>query len=121
MSWDRWVLFNQEHCREVQCSTRVGTLSPPAWVGVNIISFLYLLRLPFINMHIVCSISLVIFGFGRGSMVAIYVIFDSRQALVMLILAVVDSFVEDHIPISVLMDFMAFSQFMSRLSKFPFR
>ena len=48
-------------------------------------------------------------------------IFDSRQAFVIFILAVVDSFVEDHIPISVLMDFMAFSQFMSRLSRFPFR
>ena len=121
MSLDRWVLFNQEHCKEVQCSTRVGIPSPPACVGVNIISFLYLLRLPFMNLHIVCSISFVILGLGRGSMVAICVILDSRQALVMLTLAVVDSFVEDHIPISVLMDFIAFSQLMSRLSRFPFR
>ena len=90
--------FNQEHCKEVQCSTRVGIPSPPACVGVNIISFLYLLRLPFIDLHIVGSISLVILGLGRGSMVAIWLILDSRQALVMLTLAVVDNFMEDHIP-----------------------
>ena len=48
-------------------------------------------------------------------------IFDSRQAFVIFILVVVDIFVEDHIPISVLIDFMVFSQFMSRLPKFPFR
>ena len=95
--------------------------SPPACVGVNIISFLYWFRLPFINLKIVCSISLVILGLGRGSIVAMWVILDSRQALVMLIFAVVDSFVEDHIPISVLMDLMAFSQLMSRLSRFPFK
>ena len=53
MSFDRWVLFNQEHCKEVQCSTRVGIPSPPACVGVNIISFLYLFRLPFMNPDIV--------------------------------------------------------------------
>ena len=41
MSLERCVLFNQEHCREVQCSTRLGMPSPPACVGVNIISFLY--------------------------------------------------------------------------------
>ena len=121
MSLERWVLFNQEHCREVQCSTRVGIPSPPACVGVKIISFLYLLRFPFMNLHIVCSISFVILGLGRGSMVAMWVILDSRQALVMLILAVVDNFAEDHIPISVLMAFMAFSQLTSRLSRFPLR
>ena len=54
-------------------------------------------------------------------MVAIWVILDSRQALVRLTLTDVDNFVKDHIPISVLMDFMAFSQLMSRLSRFPFR
>ena len=86
--------------------------SPPAWKGVNIISFLYLFRLPFMNLHIVCSISLVMIGLGRGRMVAMCVILDSRQAFVMFILAVVVSLVEDQIPISVLMDFMALSQFM---------
>ena len=94
---------------------------PPAWVGVKIISFLYLLRLPFMNLHIVCSISFFMWGLGRGKIVAICVIFDRRQALVMFTLAVVDSFVEDHIPISVLMAFMARSQFMSDESKLPLR
>ena len=50
-----------------------------------------------------------------------WVIFDKRQVLVMFIFAVVDSFVEDHIPISVFMDFMALSQFMSKQSRLPFR
>ena len=39
----------------------------------------------------------------------------------MWIFAVVDSFVDDHIPIYVLMYFMAFSQLMSRLSRLPFK
>ena len=51
---------------------------------------------------------LVMFGMGRGSMVAICVNFDNRQVFVMFTLAVVDNFVEDNIPILVLMDFMAF-------------
>ena len=54
-------------------------------------------------------------------MVATWVILDRRQAMVMLTFAVVDNFVEDHIPITVLMDFMAFSQLMSRLSRLPFK
>ena len=95
--------------------------SPPACVGVKIISFLYWFHLPFINLKIVCSISFMILGLGRGSIVAMWVILDNRQALVMLTFAVVDSFVEDHIPISVLMDLIAFSQLISKLSRFPFK
>ena len=121
MSLDRWVLFSQAHCREVQCSAKLGMPSPPACVGVNIISFLYWFRLPFINLKIVCSISFMVLGLGRGSMVAIWVTLDNRQALVIFTFAVVDSFVEDHIPISVLMALMSFSQLMSKLSRLPFK
>ena len=71
--------------------------------------------------HMVCSISLVMLGLGRGRMVAMCVILDSRHALVMFTLAVVVNLMEDQTPISVLMAFMAFSQLMSSLSRFPFR
>ena len=54
-------------------------------------------------------------------MVAMWVILDRRQALVMFIFTVVESSVEDQIPISVLMTFMTLSQLISRLSRFPFR
>ena len=121
MSADMWVLLSQEHCKEDQCSSRVGMPNPPAWVGVNIISFLYLFLLPFMNLQMVCSISFVMLGLGRGRMVAMCVILDRRQALVMFTFAVVDSFIEDQTPISVLMAFMAFSQLISSLSRFPFR
>ena len=121
MSADMWVLLSQEHCRDDQCSTNVGMPKPPAWAGVKTISFLYLFLLPFMNLQMVCSISLVMLGLGRGRMVAKCVILDNRQALVMFTLAVVVSFIEDHRPISVLMAFMAFSQLMSKLSRLPFR
>ena len=121
MSADMWVLLSQEHCRDDQCSTKVGMSNPPAWEGVKIISFLYLFLLPFMNLQMVCSISLVMLGLGRGRMVAKCVILDSRQALVMFTLAVVVNFMEDHRPISVLMALMAFSQLMSNLSRLPFR
>ena len=62
--------------------------SPPACVGVNIISFLYWFRLPFMNLEIVCSISFMVFWLGRGSMVAMWVILDRRHALVMFTFAV---------------------------------
>ena len=54
-------------------------------------------------------------------MVAMWVILDRRHALVMFTFAVVDSFVEDHAPISILMALIAFSQLMSNLSRLPFR
>ena len=98
MSTDKWVLLSQEHCREDQCSSKVGPPRPPAWEGVKIISFLYLFLLPFMNLQMVCSISLVMLGLGRGRMVAMCVILESRQALVMLTLAVV-SLMDDQTPI----------------------
>ena len=47
--------------------------------------------------------------------------FERRQVLVMLTFAVLESFSVDQIPISDLMDFMALSQFICSLSRFPVR
>ena len=54
-------------------------------------------------------------------MVAMWVTLDRRHALLMFTFAVVDSFVEAHAPISILMALIAFSQLMSRLSRLPFK
>ena len=54
-------------------------------------------------------------------MVAMWVTLDRRHVLVMFTFAVVESFVEDHAPISILIALIAFSQLISNLSRLPFR
>ena len=63
------------------------------------------------NLTITLSISFLNSFEGRGRIVAICVNFVSRHVLVIFTLAVVESLVVDHIPISVFMTFITFSQF----------
>ena len=121
MSVDRCTLLSHEHCNEAQCVVRCGIPRPPYVVGVNIIFFESLFLFPFMKLTIILSISfLVCFG-ASGRMVAMCVNLERRQAFVMLTLAVLESFSVDQIPISVLMAFIALSQFSWRLSRSPFR
>ena len=73
------------------------------------------------NLVIVCSISLVMFGLGKGRMVDMWVIFDSRQVLVMLTFAMMVSLIVDHWKISCLTDLIALCQLMSRCLRSPVR
>ena len=91
MSWERWVLFSQEHCREDQWVKREGIPSPPAEVGEKIIYFLDLLLLPLRNLQIICSTSSLYSFLGRGNTVTIWVILDELQVFVILTFAVVNS------------------------------
>ena len=54
-------------------------------------------------------------------MVAMFVSLESKHIFVMFTFAVVDSFVVDHIPISVFIALIAFPQLMSSLSRLPVR
>ena len=57
MSFDKCVLFSQEHRRDAQCVMRGGTHRPPQAVGVNIIFFESLCLLPFMKLTIILSIT----------------------------------------------------------------
>ena len=98
---------------------REGIPRPPILVGEKIICLEYFDLGPFKNLQIILSISFLNSFLGSGSMVAIWVSLESRQVLVMFTLAVVVSFRVDQRPISVFLDFMAFSQLMSSLSSCP--
>ena len=56
MSFERCVLFSQEHCSDAQCMVSGGTPRPPQATGVNIIFLESLCLLPFMKLTIILSI-----------------------------------------------------------------
>ena len=94
---------------------------PPTEVGEKSMCFENLMWGPLMNLQIVLSISFLYSFLGRGRMVAMCVSLESNNIFVMFTFAVLDSFVVDHIPISVFIALIAFSQLTFSLSRLPVR